>query len=51
MYMGGQEMKGVLERDNLTIKNNLKKVRETNYFRLYACANLFNCKTRVWDLV
>ncbi|XP_030212946.1 lipid droplet-associated hydrolase isoform X1 [Gadus morhua] len=26
MYMGGQEMKGVLERDNLTIKNNLKKL-------------------------
>lgn len=27
MYMGGQEMKKVLQRDNITIKNNLEKVR------------------------
>ncbi|XP_023262505.1 lipid droplet-associated hydrolase isoform X1 [Seriola lalandi dorsalis] len=26
MYMGGQEMKNVLERDNITIKNNLEKL-------------------------
>lgn len=26
MYMGGQEMKKVLERDNITIKNNLEKL-------------------------
>lgn len=26
MYMGGQEMRKVLERDNITIKKNLEKV-------------------------
>lgn len=27
VYMGGQEMRKVLERDNITIKKNLEKVR------------------------
>lgn len=31
MYMGGQEMSKVLERDNITIKNNLEKVRAGLY--------------------
>ncbi|KAM3595268.1 uncharacterized protein V6R79_020840 [Siganus canaliculatus] len=31
MYMGGQEMKKVLERDNVTIKNNLDKVRQVHF--------------------
>lgn len=28
MYMGGQEMRKVLERDNVTIGKNLEKVRK-----------------------
>lgn len=28
MYMGGQEMRKVLERDNVTIEKNLEKVRK-----------------------
>lgn len=28
MYMGGQEMRKVLERDNVTIRKNLGKVRK-----------------------
>lgn len=39
MYMGGQEMKKVLERDNITIQENLKKVTKTDlYTSLYSTA-------------
>uniref|UniRef100_UPI003AAB059A lipid droplet-associated hydrolase n=1 Tax=Centroberyx gerrardi TaxID=166262 RepID=UPI003AAB059A len=37
MYMGGQEMREVLERDNITIKKNLEKVRKSPPSLLYWC--------------
>lgn len=35
MYMAGQEMKKVLERDNITIQKNLEKVSSTSKSVVY----------------
>lgn len=58
MYMGGQEMKKVLERDNITIQENLQKVTKTHlYTSLYSAAtsqywtstwNMKTCFLELW---
>ncbi len=43
MYMGGQEMKKVLERDNVTIRENLGKVRKVDlHYHIVVCFFLYS---------